>query len=281
VLTTGAGTSGIIARKIAATLTSTGTPSLFLHPSDALHGGLGVVQSDDVVIAISNSGETGEILVTLPYLRHRDVALIALVGNTSSTLAHAADAVLDAGVKNEAGPLNLAPTSSTTVALAVGDALAMSVLATSPFTPEAFARNHPAGRLGRRLTLRVEDVMIGPLPRPCVDSTATLLDAIGEIGAGGVGAVLVVDADGVLRGIITDGDVRRALQAGVTDPATTMAVDVMTKRPISIEPGTLAYQALQEMEDRPSQISVIPIVDRATGQCTGLVRVHDLVRAGI
>jgi arabinose-5-phosphate isomerase len=280
VLTIGAGTSGIIARKLAATFTSTGTPSIFLHPSDALHGGLGAVETGDVVLAISNSGETGELLVMLPYLRSRHVALLAIVGNVDSSLARAADSVLDASVQEEAGPLGLAPTSSSTLALAVGDALAMAVLARSNFTQEAFARNHPSGRLGRRLTLRVEDILSFGLPRPAVAPHETLMAAIEKIGAGGVGAVLVLEDD-VLVGLITDGDVRRALLAGVTDPLSTTVEEVMTKSPEWVALGTLAYDALQRMEDRKSQISVLPVVDVSARKCVGVIRVHDLVRAGI
>jgi arabinose-5-phosphate isomerase len=280
VLTTGTGTSGIIARKIAATLTSTGTPSVFLHPSDALHGGLGAVGTGDVVIAVSNSGETGELLVILPYLRHRHVSLIAILGNLDSTLARACDVVLDAVVDSEAGPLALAPTSSSTVALAVGDALAMAVLASNGFEQGQFALNHPSGRLGRRLSLRVEDVVTGELPRPVVQIHETLMDAIERIGSGGVGAVIVLD-DERLVGIVTDGDVRRAFQSGIVDPRATSVTSVMTSAPIVVRRGTLAYDALQMMEDRESQISVLPVVEIDESRCVGLIRVHDLVRAGI
>jgi len=280
VLLTGAGTSGIIASKIAATLTSTGTPSLFLHPADALHGGLGVVQAEDVVVAVSNSGETGELLVILPYLRHRSVRLIAILGNLDSTLAREADVVIDAVVDRETGPLGLAPTCSSTLALALGDALAMALMAAKDFTPDAFALNHPSGRLGRRLTLKVEDVVPGGLAAPRVPEQASLLDAIGEIGAGGVGAVSVVDAAGKVCGLVTDGDVRRAIQNGVTDMTATPVGQVMTKSPVSVNRGTLAYDALQRMEDRPTQISVLPVVESG-GEYVGILRVHDLVRAGI
>lgn len=280
VLTTGAGTSGIIARKIAVTLTSIGTPSMFLHPSDALHGGLGAVETGDVVLAVSNSGETGELLVILPYLRGRNVSLIGILGNLDSSLARAADVALDAVAGDEAGPLQLAPTTSSTLALAVGDALAMSVLAVSEFDHESFARNHPSGRLGRRLTLRVEDVFAHELPRPSVPGDASMMDAIEQIGAGGVGAVLVVDGERLI-GIVTDGDVRRALRAGISDPVSTPVRDVMTSDPEWVALGTLAYDALQQMEDRESQISVLPVVDTGAERCVGIIRVHDLIRAGI
>jgi arabinose-5-phosphate isomerase len=279
VLTTGAGVSGIIASKIAATLTSTGTPSVFLHPADALHGGLGVVDTGDVVLAVSNSGETGELLVILPYLRSRHVSLISIVGSTDSRLARASDAVLDAGVDRETGPMQLAPTSSSTLALAVGDALAMAVLSTKSFTPDHFARNHPSGRLGRRLTLTVDDVVVGDLPRPAVQHDQSLMDAIECIGSGGVGAVLVLAGESLV-GLVTDGDVRRSLRRGPIDPLQTTVAEIMTQRPTVVESGTLAYDALQMMEDRETQISVLPVVSR-DGSCIGLIRVHDLVRAGV
>lgn len=278
---TGAGTSGIIARKIAATLTSTGTPAAFLHPSDALHGGLGAVSAHDVVVAISNSGETGEILALLPYLRNREVPLIAIVGNLHSTLAGASTVVLDATAEREVCPFNLAPTSSTTVALALGDALAVTLLQVKGLTPEAFALNHPSGRLGRRLTLRVRDLMHGGDRRPAVGPDASWLEVVAAISDGGLGAVAVTSAGDRLLGIVTDGDLRRALQR--TDPAdlgAMTAAGIMTSSPVTVPPEVLAYDALQRMEDRPSQISVLPVVDD-DGRCVGLVRVHDIVRAGV
>jgi arabinose-5-phosphate isomerase len=278
---TGAGTSGIIARKIAATLTSTGTPAAFLHPSDALHGGLGAVSSDDVVIAISNSGETGEVLGLLPYLRNRQVPVISIVGNLTSTLADASLVVLDATAEREACPHNLAPTSSTTVALAVGDALAILLLEAKGLTPEDFALNHPSGRLGRRLTLRVADLMHQGARRPAVGPAVSWLEVVGAISDGGLGAVAVVDAADALLGIVTDGDLRRAVQR--TDPgdlAGLTAEAIMTATPTTVGPNVLAYDALQRMEDRSSQISALPVVDD-NGICVGIVRVHDIVRAGV
>jgi arabinose-5-phosphate isomerase len=275
--TTGAGTSGIIARKIAATLTSTGTPASFLHPSDALHGGLGAVTEGDVLIAVSNSGEADEVLALLPYARHRGVELIALTGNVRSNLAVASDVVIDAGAEQEACPLNLAPTSSTTVALAIGDALAISLLDRKGLTPEEFARNHPSGRLGRRLTLRVRDLMQDAV---AVAPGTLWADILMSITAGGLGAVVVVDGER-LRGIITDGDVRRALQrVDLHAVASTSAADLMTSEPVCVSPDVLAYDAMQLMEDRPSQISVVPVVDPES-RCVGMVRLHDLVRAGL
>lgn len=278
---TGAGTSGVIARKIAATLTSTGTPATFLHPSDALHGGLGAVDGRDVVIAISNSGETGEILALLPYLRSRGVPMIAIVGNLRSTLADASEVVLDAAADKEACPFNLAPTSSTTVALAVGDALAVTLLQVKGLTPEAFALNHPSGRLGRRLTLRVADLMHGGEGRAMVRPDSSWLEVVSAIGDGGLGAVAVVDDADRLLGIVTDGDLRRAMQRTVPEKLARLnAVDIMTSGPTTVGPQVLAYDALQRMEDRPSQISVLPVVDD-DGRCVGVLRVHDIVRAGV
>ena len=281
VVLSGAGTSGMIARKIAATLTSTGTAALFLHPSDALHGGLGIVTSDDVAVLVSNSGETDELLVLLPYLEHRKVPVIAIVGNLNSTLASRSAVALDAFAAREACPLNLAPTSSTAVALAVGDALAMSVMEVKHLTPEQFAFNHPSGRLGKRLTLRVSDVMRRADDRPRVATTVSWLDLVASVSRGGLGAVTVEDAESNLLGIVTDGDVRRAVAATAPEALHDLtAGDVMTVEPVSVLPGTLAYDALQLMENRPSQISVLPVVDEL-GHCLGLVRLHDLVRSGI
>jgi arabinose-5-phosphate isomerase len=281
VVLSGAGTSGMIARKIAATLTSTGTAALFLHPSDALHGGLGIVTSDDVAVLVSNSGETDELLVLLPYLEHRKVPVIAIVGNLNSTLSSRSAVALDAFAAREACPLNLAPTSSTAVALAVGDALAMSVMEVKHLTPEQFAFNHPSGRLGKRLTLRVSDVMRRGDDRPRVAISTPWLDLVASVSHGGLGAVTVEDADGNLLGIVTDGDVRRAVAATSPDGLHDLtAGHVMTAEPVSVLPGSLAYDALQLMENRPSQISVLPVVDEL-GHCLGVVRLHDLVRSGI
>jgi arabinose-5-phosphate isomerase len=280
VVVSGTGTSGIIGRKITATLTSTGSPAVFLHPSDALHGGLGIVMPGDVAVLLSNSGETDEILAILPHLRDRKVPVVAILGNVDSTLARHAEVVLDAGAAREACPLNLAPTSSTSVALALGDALAIGAMRVNEITREDFALNHPSGRLGRRLTLKVDDVMHAGEPRAVVAVGAEFLDVVAAISSGGLGAVTVED-DGVLLGIVTDGDLRRAVQR--TDPselAGLRASDFMTASPVSVRTGMLAYDVLRLMEDRPSQISVVPVVDELD-RCVGLVRLHDLVRSGI
>jgi arabinose-5-phosphate isomerase len=280
VTTTGAGTSGIVARKIAATLTSTGTSAQFVHPTDALHGGLGVIGRQEVVIAVSNSGETEEISALLPYLRSREVNVIAIVGNLESTLARQAAVALDAFAEREAGPHGLVPTASVAVALAIGDALALTVMEVKGVTRDAFAANHPSGRLGRRLTLRVRDVMHAGDEQPAIGPHAPLLEVVGAITDGGLGAVNIVGEDGRLLGIVTDGDVRRTLQR--CDPAQLgelRAEEVMTREPVVTAPGAMAYEALRLMEDRPSQIAVLPVVEE--GRCVGLVRLHDLVRIGL
>jgi arabinose-5-phosphate isomerase len=281
VVLVGIGKSGIIAQKIAATMISTGTAALYLHPSDALHGGIGIVNANDVVVALSNSGETDEVIAMLPYLKHRRVPLVALVGNTNSTLARRADAVLDATVDEEACPLNLAPTTSTTVALALGDALALTLMQIKGLTPGEFAINHPAGRLGKRLTLKVADLMHGGAANPTVSNDAQWLAVVRAISSGGLGAVSVVDAHGRLAGLITDGDLRRAIER--LDHAALEGLkcdEFMTRSPIAVSPELLAYDALQLMEDRASQISVLPVVD-ADQVCIGLIRVHDIVRSGV
>lgn len=277
----GVGKSGNIAEKIAATLTSTGTAAVFLHPSDALHGGLGIVNADDVIIALSNSGETDEIITMLPYLKNRQVPIIALVGSLDSTLARSAAVVLDASVDQEACPLNLAPTTSTTVALAIGDALAMTLMQVKGLTPDDFALNHPAGRIGKRLTLRVADLMKGGAENPRIRMDAPWLEVIAAISRGGLGAVNVVDDANHLFGIITDGDLRRALQKiEHAELENLRSHAIMTRDPVVATPDLLAYDALRLMEDRPSQISVLPVVD-GERVCVGLIRLHDIVRSGL
>ena len=277
----GVGKSGIIAQKIAATMTSTGSGALYLHPSDALHGGIGIINSDDVVMILSNSGETDEIIEMLPYLKRRQVPIIALVGNPGSTLARRADAFIDGSVDQEACPLNLAPTTSTTVALALGDALAMTLMQVKGLTPDDFAVNHPAGQLGKRLTLTVADLMHSGADNPTIALGAPWVDAVKGISAGGLGAVNVIDDAGRLAGIITDGDLRRAIQKSEPGSLANLRSDeLMTRNPAVASPELLAYDALQLMEDRPSQISVLPVVD-SDRVCVGLIRLHDIVRSGL
>ena len=279
----GVGKSGIIAQKIAATMISSGTAAVNLHPSDALHGGLGIVSADDVVLMLSNSGETDELLQLLPYLKRRNVPLVAIVGNLKSTIAQRADAVLDASVDSEACPLNLAPTTSTTVALALGDALAMTLMSAKGLTEDDFAHNHPAGQLGKRLTLRVVDLMHGGAQNPTIASDAAWMEIITAITHFGLGAVNVIDQEGRLAGIITDGDLRRSLQRLSSADLSLVNIkcdDLMTRNPIVTNPATLAFDALRLMEDRPSQINVLPVVD-GDGLCVGLIRLHDIVRSGL
>lgn len=278
VVVTGVGKSGIIAQKIAQTLTSTGTMAVFLQPSDALHGGLGVVANDDVVVALSNSGETDELLAILPSVRARGCRVISIVGNTDSTLAAQSDALLDASVDKEACPLNLAPTASTTVALAIGDALAMTLMESKGHTQTDFALNHPAGRLGKRLTLSVRDLMH---ESPNVSSDASWLDVVKAISRSALGAVNVVDNDSKLLGIVTDGDLRRTIERTSPDELSALtSKSMMTCSPITATPEMLAFDALKLMEDRPSQISVLPVVDDKD-KCIGLLRLHDVVRSGL
>lgn len=278
VIVTGVGKSGVIAQKIAQTMTSTGTVAIFVHPSDALHGSLGVVTKGDVVIALSNSGETDEIVAILPALMQKDVSLVSIVGNVDSTLAGKSHVVLDASVDKEACPLNLAPTTSTTVALAIGDALAMALMESRGLTAQDFAANHPAGRLGKRLTLKVEDLMHSS---PNVSPRAGWLEVVKAISDHALGAVNVVDEANGLLGIVTDGDLRRTIERTDTQQlATLLASDMMTKGPITADLSMLAFDALQLMENRPSQISVLPVVN-GDGKCVGLLRLHDIVRSGL
>lgn len=277
IVVTGVGKSGVIGQKIAQTLISTGTVAVYVHPSDALHGGLGIVSAGDVVIALSNSGETDELLAMLPALKQRGVSMIAIVGKVDSTLGRAADVVLDASVDAEACPLNLAPTASTTVSLAIGDALAMVLMEKKGLTETDFAANHPAGQLGKRLTLRVIDLMH---PSPNVGPDAGWLDVVRAISRHALGAVNVVARDGKLLGIVTDGDLRRTVeQTQVTELAGLTATSMMTASPITVTGDLLAIDALKLMEDRPSQISVLPVVD--SEKCVGLIRLHDIARAGL
>ena len=281
VVVSGVGKSGIVARKIAATMTSTGTLATYLHPGDALHGDLGIVTGEDVAIVLSNSGETDEIIAMLPYLQHRKVPIIAILGNLDSTLGRRADVVLDASVAREACPLNLAPTASTTVALAVGDAIAMTLMQAKALTPEDFAQNHPAGRLGKRLTLRIEDLMHNQADNPTISPQSSWIEVVSQISQGGLGAVNVVDETGRLLGVITDGDLRRAVQN--IDPKELdqlYAGKIMTRDPIVALPSDFAYDALQMMENRNSPVSVLPIVDQER-MCVGIIRLHDIVRSGL
>jgi len=277
VVVTGMGKSGHIGGKIAATLASTGTPAFFVHPGEAQHGDLGMIQPVDVVIAISNSGETGEILTILPIIKRMGAKLIALTGNPKSSLAQQADAHLDAGVAKEACPLNLAPTSSTTAALALGDALAVALLKTRNFTPEDFARSHPGGKLGRRLLLYVRDVMHSGVRIPLVAESASLREALLEMTGKGLGMTGVLDAGGKLAGIYTDGDLRRTLNKGA-DVYNARISDVMTRHPKTCRADQLAAEIVQLMEQH--NISALMVVD-ADQRVLGALNMGDLLRAGV
>lgn len=277
---TGMGKSGIIGRKMAATLASTGTPSFYLHPAEGIHGDLGMVTEGDVVIALSNSGETGEVLHILPSLRRIGAKLIAMVGNPNSTLAKNSDIVLNVGVTREACPLGLAPTSSTTAALAYGDALALALLSKRKFTASQFAVFHPGGSLGRKLLLTVEDIMHSGTENPLVKADISVQDALFVITDKGLGAVSVVDDDNKMLGVLTDGDIRRGLSKGV-DFLKRPVTELMTAGPKTITKEKLAAQALHIMEsNRPKPITVLPVVD-AENHVIGLLHMTDLVRQGV
>lgn len=273
VVVTGMGKSGIICRKIAATLSSTGTAAFFLHPAEAIHGDLGVLRDDDVVLAMSSSGETEELLRLLESLRRIGARLIALTGNPESTLAKAADVTLHCGIAKEACPMNLAPTASTTAALAFGDALAMTLSVRKGFREEDFASLHPGGRLGRRL-MRVEHAMHSGDSAPVVTTTARMPDVFHEMSSKRLGMTCVVDADRRLVGVFTDGDLRR-LMTRRSDVLGLTAVEVMTPRPITINRRLLAVEALKVMETH--KITSVVVADE-NGQVEGVVHLHDLWR---
>jgi arabinose-5-phosphate isomerase len=277
VIVTGLGKSGLVARKIVATMNSTGTAAIFLHPSDAVHGDLGMVRAEDVVICLSKSGDTEEIRDLIPLFRRMGVKIISMIGNVSSQLARQSDIVLDTSVKEEACPHDLAPTASTTAALVLGDALAVALLDKRGFTREEFAMFHPGGNLGKRLLLRVEEMMVAGDSVPVVREEVPLSDAIVEMTSKRLGATCVVDVKGKLLGIITDGDLRRLLHRtkNVTDVT---AAEAMSKNPKTIRKGLLAATALEEMESY--NITQLIVVDEE--QCpVGMLHLHDLVKAGL
>lgn len=277
VILTGMGKSGIICQKIAATLSSTGTPAFFLHPADAIHGDLGVIQADDVVVALSYTGETDEIVKLLEFIRRQGAKIIALTGSVQSTLAQAADITLDCGVREEACPMNLVPTASTTAALAIGDALAMTLLVEKGFKQEDFANLHPGGTLGKRLT-RVESLMHSGKHCPIVRGSTDMQGVIYEMSSKKLGMTCVVEGpenEGALLGVITDGDLRRHMEKGA-DLRKLRALDVMSPGPVSISPATLAAEALHIMESR--KITSIVVVDATSGHVAGVVHLHDLWR---
>jgi len=277
VVVTGMGKSGHVAGKIAATLASTGTPAFFLHPAEAGHGDLGMITRSDAVLALSNSGETPELVVLLPHLKRLAVPLVVMSGKLDSTLARAASVTLDVSVPEEACPLNLAPTASTTATLAMGDALAVAVLEARGFTRADFARSHPGGALGRKLLLHVEDLMRTGTAVPRVAPEAPLSEGLLEMSRKGLGMTVVVDGADHILGVFTDGDLRRALDKQIDVHATRMSA-VMTAGGRSIGPRELAAEAVHLMEVH--RITALPVAD-AAGRLVGALNVHDLMRAGV
>jgi arabinose-5-phosphate isomerase len=277
IVVTGMGKSGHVAGKIAATLASTGSPAFFLHPAEAIHGDIGMITAADVVLALSNSGETDELVTILPVIKRLDVALIAMTGNRGSTLARYATVVLDVSVPAEACSLNLAPTASTTATLAMGDALAVAMLEARGFTEEDFARSHPGGTLGRRLLLHVEDVMRKGGDLPAVEPGTSLSAGLLEMSRKGLGMTTVVDTARRVIGVFTDGDLRRVLDRQA-DVHTTVMSEVMTANPKVARPRTLAAEAVHLMEEH--RITALPVVDD-DGRLIGALNVHDLLRAGV
>ena len=277
VVVTGMGKSGHIGGKVAATLASTGTPAFFVHPGEASHGDLGMITHDDVVLALSNSGDSTEILTILPLLKRLGVPLIALTGKADSLLARQADVYIDTGVAEEACPLGLAPTSSTTAALAMGDALAVALLEARGFTQEDFAFSHPGWSLGRRLLIRVRDIMHTGDAVPAVAESAALRDAVLEITAKRLGMTAVVDAERRVLGIFTDGDLRRLLETA--DDIRSIAISaVMTRHCTAVQPDLLAAEIVRIMEEK--RINALPVVDE-DGRLVGALNMHDLLRAGV
>lgn len=279
VVLTGVGKSGLIAQKIAATFSSTGTPAVYLDPTEAMHGGMGFVQKQDLVVALGKSGESDELNALLPRLRDVGARIIAITASPRSTLAKAAHVIVETPVDEEACPLNLAPTSSTTAALAVGDALAIALMKLRNFGAEHFARNHPAGRLGKRLTLRVRDVMRGADRNPVVRQTAGVSELLITITEKQAGAAAIVDARGRFLGLVTDFDIRRALTSR-RDIHSMKISELMNRRATTVRDTDLAMKAVQIMENRKNPFNVLPVVDRA-GRAVGMIQVHDLRARGL
>lgn len=277
IIVMGMGKSGHIGNKIAATLASTGSPALFVHPAEAAHGDCGMITRDDVIISISNSGETSEIITLLPFIKRHSICLISLVGNVNSTLAKASTIVLDAHVKEEACPLGLAPTTSTTASLVLGDALAVALLDAKGFTADDFALSHPGGKLGRKLLLRIDDLSHRNDDLPLVKESATISEALIEVTNKKLGMTCIMNNEGVLSGVFTDGDVRRALQKAL-DIQTTAVKDVMTRNCRTIVSNTLAAEALQIMNNH--KITSLVIVDTES-KPIGVIHMHDLIQAGV
>ena len=282
VVVTGVGKSGHICAKIAATLASTGTPAFFLHSGEALHGDLGMVMKGDMILAVSNSGETDEILKLLPHFKHHGLQLVVITGNPESTLAKAGEIVLNVRIDEEACPLGLAPTTSTTVALAMGDALAVALLDEKGFNQEDFAVRHPGGILGRRLLLRVEDLMHRGTELPLVKQDKAIKDALFEITEKRLGLTGVVDEHGDLVGMITDGDLRRGLQVHGNGIFSKTANEVMTLKPRTIAKEVLASEALARMEENlPRPITSLFVLEQGSKRPIGVIHLHDILKTGI
>ena len=278
VVVTGMGKSGLIGKKIAATLASTGTPAFFLHPAEASHGDLGMVTSRDVIIAISNSGETDEITDLIPFIKRFGVAVISMTGNPDSTLAKASDVSLDISVKEEACPLGITPTASTTAALAMGDAIAVALLVRRGFKKEDFASFHPSGSLGKKLFVRVRDLMHKGDALPLIGGSTPVMDAVMEISSKRLGITIVIDTEGKLLGVVTDGDVRRGIQKWGKDFFDMKAEEVMTKSPKSISSEELAAKALSVMQAYSITSLVVPDQE---GRIVGIIHLHDILKEGI
>ncbi|HEX8947757.1 MAG TPA: KpsF/GutQ family sugar-phosphate isomerase [Dissulfurispiraceae bacterium] len=278
VVVTGMGKSGLIGKKIAATLASTGTPAFFLHPAEAGHGDLGMVTSDDVIIAISNSGETGELIGLLPFLKRFGIQLVSLTGSPCSTLSKAADVDLDISITEEACPLGIVPTASTTAAMAMGDALAVALLTKKGFKREDFASFHPGGSLGKKLLIRVKDLMHTGDALPVVSPEIPMIKAVVEISSKKLGVALVTDADRQVLGVITDGDLRRGIEKWDKAFFDMKAGEVMSKNPKTISEDELAAKALAVMESK--SITSLAVPD-AEGKAKGIIHLHDILRQGI
>lgn len=279
VVLTGMGKSGLIAQKLAATFSSTGTPAFFLHPGESLHGDLGVLQDNDVVLCLAKSGESEEVVQMLQVVRKMGNRIISILGNQDSSAGRMSDVIILAKVSREADPLNLAPTASTTVSLVVGDALASALAELRGFKPENFALYHPAGQLGKRLLLNVEDLLVLDQGSPIVEENATMQELLETVTKPNLGGAMITNSTGQLIGIVTDGDIRRAILkfGNLLDQS---IKEVMTPSPLRVVNGTLAIDALHLMEGRKSPISVLPVVDD-NDRPIGLLRLHDLVRAGL